>query len=129
MDFCGILNCNIFTVVPSIINSYPKMCCSTPYSKCRLQQPSRFFNRVKIKIAYRTTPQCTALQWLDKNQTASKTHPYMFSQCQAIHCRSMVPCQDTPSVKAPYTAEVSDVSKWHLHNAAVACDNNGAKCF
>jgi aminopeptidase N len=63
--------------------------------------------RVKIKIMYSTTPQCSALQWLEPNQTASKTHPYLFSQCQAIHCRSMVPCQDTPSVKAPYSAEVN----------------------
>ena len=62
--------------------------------------------RVKIKINYETTQNCTALQWLSPSQTAEKTHPYMFSQCQAIHCRSMLPCQDTPSVKMPYSAEV-----------------------
>ena len=65
-----------------------------------------FIFSVKIKINYETTPNCTALQWLSPSQTAGKTHPYMFSQCQAIHCRSMVPCQDTPAVKMPYSAEV-----------------------
>ncbi len=64
------------------------------------------FLRFKIKIEYQTSTKCTALQWLEPNQTASKTHPYLFSQCQPIHCRSMVPCQDTPSVKSPYQAEV-----------------------
>ena len=44
-------------------------------------------------MKYSTSPECSALQWLSKEQTAGGTQPYVFSQCQAIHARSMLPCQ------------------------------------
>ncbi|XP_022105369.1 leukotriene A-4 hydrolase-like isoform X1 [Acanthaster planci] len=75
-----------------------------------IKLPSRAQNKgaeLRIKISYETAPSASALQWLKPPQTAGKKHPYLFSQCQAIHARSMVPCQDTPGVKAPYQAKVT----------------------
>ncbi|XP_030070657.1 leukotriene A-4 hydrolase [Microcaecilia unicolor] len=60
-----------------------------------------------VEISYETSPQASALQWLAPELTAGKKHPYLFSQCQATHCRTIVPCQDTPSVKQTYYAQVS----------------------
>ena len=59
-----------------------------------------------VTISYKTSPNASGLQWLRPEQTAGKRHAYMFSQCQAIHCRSILPCQDTPAVKASYEAKV-----------------------
>ncbi|XP_014474504.1 PREDICTED: leukotriene A-4 hydrolase [Dinoponera quadriceps] len=63
--------------------------------------------KYKIEIKYETSPDATALQWLTAEQTAGGVHPYLFSQCQAIHARSMFPCQDTPFVKSTYSAKIS----------------------
>uniref|UniRef100_A0A4W4F817 Leukotriene A-4 hydrolase n=1 Tax=Electrophorus electricus TaxID=8005 RepID=A0A4W4F817_ELEEL len=62
---------------------------------------------VIVEIEYETSPRASALQWLSPAQTAGKKQPYLFSQCQATHCRTLVPCQDTPSVKHTYYAQVS----------------------
>lgn len=66
-----------------------------------------FFYSYNVCIEYETSPEASGLQWLEANQTNDKKQPFLFSQCQAVHARSMVPCQDTPAVKTPYTADVS----------------------
>ncbi|KAF2113341.1 leukotriene A-4 hydrolase [Lophiotrema nucula] len=59
--------------------------------------------KVNVQIKLSTTDGCTALQWMTPAQTSNKKHPYMFSQCQAIHARSVFPCQDTPDVKSTFS--------------------------
>ena len=80
-------------------------------SQLQVNLPNSSERFVKVRIDYETTSKCTALQWLSPEQTAGKTHPFVFSQCQANHCRSMMPCQDTSSVKMTYSAEVSKIFK------------------
>jgi len=63
-------------------------------------------NDTRVTIRYRTSAESAALQWLDPGQTAEKSHPFLFSQAQAILARTMLPCQDTPAVRITYAATV-----------------------
>jgi leukotriene-A4 hydrolase len=72
--------------------------------KLQLQLPAQ---TREVTIAYRTSPEALALQWLDPAQTAGKRHPFLFSQCQAIHARTLAPLQDTPRARVTYDAEVT----------------------
>lgn len=59
-----------------------------------------------VEITYSTSPDASALQWLDRELTSAKTHPFLFSQCQPHHARSILPVQDSPSVRFRFTAEI-----------------------
>lgn len=63
--------------------------------------PAPQTDSLTAKIQFKTTEKTTALQFIDGN-----TAPYLFSQCQAIHARSLFPCFDTPGVKSPYKMTV-----------------------
>lgn len=57
-------------------------------------------------LVLNTSSEARALQWLPDVQTAGGKHPFLYSQCEAIHARSVFPCQDTPSVRFTFSAEV-----------------------
>lgn len=62
---------------------------------------------VVLRFEYATTDECLALCWLEKEQTQLAKAPFMYSQCQAIHARTMLPCQDTPAVRTTFRAQVT----------------------
>lgn len=72
-----------------------------------LPTPLQKGTKTVLRISYETTPQSEAVQWLAPEQTSGKKHPFLFTQCQAIHARSLLPCQDIPRTKVPYTADIS----------------------
>ncbi len=58
----------------------------------------------RVRLRYRTGTQASALQWLSAEGTAGGEHPFLFSQCQAIHARSVIPLQDSPKFRVTFTA-------------------------
>ncbi|XP_075526195.1 leukotriene A-4 hydrolase isoform X3 [Dermacentor variabilis] len=84
-------------------------------------------NSAKICVEYETSSSSSALQWLTAQQTAGKLYPYLYSHCEPIHARSMLPCQDTPTVKMPYSALVRAPKELTVLMSAIrqGCDDSG----
>lgn len=75
-----------------------------------------------VEVEFEVGPGSSALQFLTPSQTAGGQHPYLFTQCQAIHARSFVPCQDTPRVKATFEASIRCPAGLTALMGALACD-------
>ena len=59
-----------------------------------------------VTIWYKTSSDAKALQWLSPEQTNGKTHPFLFTQSQAILARTWIPLQDSPGIRFTYDATV-----------------------
>jgi aminopeptidase N len=59
-----------------------------------------------VRIRYSSSPTASALQWLEPEQTSGKQKPFLYTQSEAIHARSWLPVQDSPSVRVTYEARV-----------------------
>jgi len=60
-----------------------------------------------IVIAYHTSPDAAAVQWLAPAQTAGGQAPYLFTQGQAILTRTWIPTQDSPGIRQTYRARIT----------------------
>ncbi|KAJ1870551.1 Leucyl aminopeptidase yscIV [Coemansia sp. RSA 990] len=71
-----------------------------------LPEPVSAGQKISVAIDYETSPDSGAIQFLTPEQTLGKNQPYLFTQCEEIHARSLLPCQDSPSVKLSYSADI-----------------------
>ncbi|KAF5272544.1 hypothetical protein FQA39_LY07868 [Lamprigera yunnana] len=111
-------NSNLNYVIHPAIESYGSKLC--------IDLPKKNGDLYKIRIQYETSSKASGLQWLEPEQTAGKKYPYVFSQFQPIHARSVIPCQDTPYVKTPYRATITAPSHLTTLMSAI-CENRITK--
>lgn len=60
-----------------------------------------------LDIYYKADTNADSNQWLTPEMTRDKTDPFFYTQNEAINSRSIVPCQDSPSIKIPIKATIT----------------------
>ncbi|CAK9155110.1 unnamed protein product [Ilex paraguariensis] len=92
-------------------------------------------NHSKFLVISSTSTSSSALQWLSPPQTFNKSHPYVYTQCQSIHARSIFPCQDTPAARVCYAAKLNIprqlsavMSARHVDRRPPVASENGSAC-
>jgi leukotriene-A4 hydrolase len=97
-------NLNIFSIIDSDTGDELEWELDTVHSLDALGVPLKIYKDYKkddivtILIKYDTTNKGEAVQFLSKDITSSG-YPFMFTQCESIYCRSLLPIQDTPAAK------------------------------
>lgn len=98
-----------------------------------LANPLKNADTTQVRITYYTTSEARAMNWLTKEQTATKVMQYLFTQCEPIECRSIAPLQDTPSIKAPYSANITVanpyIAKMSAHEYDPIMNNDNTTTF
>jgi aminopeptidase N len=61
----------------------------------------------RIIVTYRSSPEASALGWLDPSLTAGKKKPYLYSQGESINNRSWIPTQDSPGIRQSWSAKIT----------------------
>ncbi|MFJ8061311.1 M1 family metallopeptidase [Streptomyces sp. NPDC096142] len=79
-----------------------------------------------VRVDYETTEGSTALQWLNPEQTSAGTHNFLFSQCQTIHARSMIPLHDSMSAKVGFRARITVPDGYTALMSAKSLSDDGA---
>lgn len=79
-----------------------------------------------IRIRYATARNASALQWLEPSQTAGGQHPYLYSQCQPIHARSIAPLQDTARIRVQVGARFTVPARLRALMAAAPIGREGS---
>ena len=80
-----------------------------PDNKILIIYPKKKLNAGEIFKAniFYITKNPDSISWMNKEQTEDGNSPMMYSSCETIHCRSLIPSMDTPSVKAPFNVSLT----------------------
>ncbi|XP_011061645.1 PREDICTED: leukotriene A-4 hydrolase-like [Acromyrmex echinatior] len=75
------------------------------YKYCN--EPYQIDYNYAILITYETRKDSPVLYWLRSDQTSDGTHPLLITNNKFTYARGIFPCQDSPSVRFTFTAEIS----------------------